>query len=568
MNNFYKGGRVDTYFKGLPNCTVQQKTTAIRLNLQMSFQALSLVGTFLSINSITLLAKLWKSKVILLLGIVLLNMYSLSTQTPRKDSGAEGLFYKLAKRIQVVIFLLLIIQPIATNAQFYIPDSSSLYVGDRVPDKFYTTKYKMFDLSTKGEIIKDLDEDREKLIVLDFWANWCKPCLYYLMKMDSISKDLDPSKVKIVPVTYQSSKELIKVADRFGWNYTSITEDTVLSKMFPHQSMPHMIWIYKGKVIAKPKSDYMSKENVDLILRDSIPEIVQSNAIKAIDVTRPLFIKDNGETKSLVENEGFKLVGFIDQYFTTPLKVYRDKDSVLLYAINNPLDQIIYQAFQYDVFQLFDNLTAFKWNVNQATLGKQSFNEPAMSYVGNYTEDMHAKDWMSQNYFSYALKIPVASSDSEARLVLQKKMRRVLLSHFGLRIKLIGGPRKRYAALRLTKPIEKVKVLLQKQLSLSQSPDTIQAQVPFFDQPHFRSFVSAPLKNMAYLKLDENTIVDETGLAHDFFASFAFPKTMRYATKLEMVQRELKRYGMKIVVVEKKVPMLYISEIKKSKSTY
>ena len=119
----------------------------------------------------------------------LVSMFSLSAQTPRKNSGADGLLSRSAvKKLNFLIALCLLCFPAMLKAQFYTPDSSSLYVGDKVPENFYTTKYKLFDLKSKAESISDLSADYDKLILLDFWANWCKPCLYYLMKMDSISK--------------------------------------------------------------------------------------------------------------------------------------------------------------------------------------------------------------------------------------------------------------------------------------------------------------------------------------------------------------------------------------------
>jgi hypothetical protein len=381
------------------------------------------------------------------------------------------------------------------------------------------------------------------------------------MKMDSISKELDPSKLKIIPVTYQSSKDLIKIADRFAWNYRSITDDTVLAKMFPHQSLPHMIWIYRGKVVAKPKSDYVSKENIALILNEDMPQMVQNNAIKAVDPNKSLFTADNGRADLLVDQKGFKMAGFVDQYFTVPLTVHRDKDSVLIYSINNPLDQLIYQAFRQDVFQLFDITSAFRWNVSPPISQKQSFNEPVPSYQGDYAQDLKVKDWMLHNYYSYALKLPASYTDADVIHLLQQRLSEVVRSHFGLKVELISGPRKRYATLIRVESLEKVKKLLQEPLSAKQSADTVQANVAFFDQPHFQLFVSVPLRNMKQLKLDEGLVINETGVPSDFIASFAFPKSMREAKTLEPVQKELKRYGMKIKVIEKNVPMLRISEL-------
>mgnify|MGYP005982458341 CR=1 FL=1 len=494
----------------------------------------------------------------------LVSMFSLSAQTPHKESGADGLLPRSAvKKLNLLIALCLLCFPAMLKAQFYTPDSSSLYVGDKVPEHFYTKKYKLFDLKSKAESIADLSADRDKLIVLDFWANWCKPCLYYLMKMDSISKELDPSKVKIIPVTYQSSKDLIKIAERFAWNYRSITEDTVLAKMFPHQNLPHMIWIYRGKVVAKPKSDYVSKENIASILHEDMPKMVQNNAIKAIDPNKSLFTVNNGKADLLVDQKGFKMAGFVDQYFTVPLTIHRGRDSMLIYSINNPLDQLIYQAFRQDVFQLFDITSAFQWNVSPSILQKQSFHEPVPSYQGDYAQDLKVRDWMLHNYYSYALKLPASYTDVDVRHLLQQRLQKAILAHFGLKVELIRGPRKRYAALQRIRPLSAVKKLLQQPLSAKQSADTVQAEVAFFDQPHFQLFVSAPLRNMKQLKLDENAVINETDIPNDFMASFAFPKSMRKATELQSVQQELKRYGMKIVIMDRKVPMLRVSQVKK-----
>ncbi|WP_286841904.1 MULTISPECIES: TlpA family protein disulfide reductase [Sphingobacterium] len=514
-------------------------------------------------SSALLYIQLLKITVLVIL-YFLVSMFSLSAQTPRKNNGADGLLSRSAvKKLNLLIALCSLCFPTMLKAQFYTPDSSSLYVGDKVPEHFYTKKYKLFDLKSKAESIGDLSADRDKLIVLDFWANWCKPCLYYLMKMDSISKELDPSKVKIIPVTYQSSKDLIKIAERFGWNYRSITEDTVLAKMFPHQSLPHMIWIYKGKVVAKPKSDYVSKENIALILHEDMPKMVQNNAIKAVDPNKPLFTANNGKADLLVDQKGFKMAGFVDQYFTVPLTIYRGRDSMLIYSINNPLDQLIYQAFRQDVFQLFDITSAFQWNVSPSILQKQSFHEPVPSYQGDYAHDLKVKDWMLYNYYSYALQLPASHTDADAMHLLQQRLQKAILAHFGLKVELVRGPRKRYAALQRNRPLSVVKQLLRQPLSAKQSADTVQAKVAFFDQPHFQLFVSAPLRNMKQLELDENAVINETDIPKDFIASFAFPKSMRQATELQSVQQELKRYGMKIVIMDRKVPMLRVSEVKK-----
>lgn len=72
-------------------------------------------------------------------------------------------------------------------------------------------------MSTHVIPVGSLDFEREviqsdKLVIVDFWAEWCGPCKMIAPLLDEIAREL-PDKVKIVKVNVDQEQEL---AQKFG----------------------------------------------------------------------------------------------------------------------------------------------------------------------------------------------------------------------------------------------------------------------------------------------------------------------------------------------------------------
>ena len=72
-------------------------------------------------------------------------------------------------------------------------------------------------MSTTATSITATDFDREvlqadKLVIVDFWAEWCGPCKMIAPLLDEIAREL-PDKVKIVKVNVDHEPQL---AQKFG----------------------------------------------------------------------------------------------------------------------------------------------------------------------------------------------------------------------------------------------------------------------------------------------------------------------------------------------------------------
>ena len=94
---------------------------------------------------------------------------------------------------------------------------------------------------TKLQIGDRLEKFKGKLVILDFWATWCKPCIAMMPVMDSLQQQF-ADRVQIIPVTYQSGSEVKRFFESYQRSghkipaLQGITGDTTLRKLFNYMN--------------------------------------------------------------------------------------------------------------------------------------------------------------------------------------------------------------------------------------------------------------------------------------------------------------------------------------------
>ncbi len=176
-------------------------------------------------SSALLYIQLLKITVLVIL-YLLVSMFSLSAQTPRKDSGADGLFIKPLK------------------------------VGDSIPEELWNLSLNVTNHPAARTNISLQDYPGKKLIILDFWATWCGPCIKGLNQLDSIKAALSNESIEFIPVSNEDEKKVLKKMADNQWKFFSVYGDNKLSRYFPHQVLPHLVWIRDGKVMAITGHEY------------------------------------------------------------------------------------------------------------------------------------------------------------------------------------------------------------------------------------------------------------------------------------------------------------------------
>lgn len=139
----------------------------------------------------------------------------------------------------------------------------NLKIGDQLPD---------FDIPKIIRSAKDkanTSEFKDQLLIVDFWSIYCTGCVEALPKMDSLQKQFG-NLIKILPVTFEPRLlvENFWKKNRYIQNLSlpSVVEDRHFSSYFRHRSIPHEVWVYKGKVIAITTAQYVDESNIKKVL--------------------------------------------------------------------------------------------------------------------------------------------------------------------------------------------------------------------------------------------------------------------------------------------------------------
>lgn len=192
-------------------------------------------------SKIYYLYKAFKSKRALAILVCLVHMFSLSAQTPRQDSGAKG--------------------PIPIVA---------LRVGDYVPDDFWSHKVKIYNQGDTALV--ELAHYRGKPLLLDFWSTSCGACIYYFSKLIDIQKYYKGT-LNVLLVNSFVKRDNYKKIDGMAddvlrtHNLPSVYQDDYLIKLFPHDPIPHYVWISdEGRVSAITIKELVNIDQIGILI--------------------------------------------------------------------------------------------------------------------------------------------------------------------------------------------------------------------------------------------------------------------------------------------------------------
>ena len=95
-----------------------------------------------------------------------------------------------------------------------------------------------------------LSEQKGKVVILDFWATWCGPCIRSLPDMIEVTNSFDPDKVVFVAVNERESSELVKdYLDQKRWKMTVGLDNGDVAQLFDVEAIPYTVIIdQKGNI--------------------------------------------------------------------------------------------------------------------------------------------------------------------------------------------------------------------------------------------------------------------------------------------------------------------------------
>ncbi len=134
--------------------------------------------------------------------------------------------------------------------------------------KHYESIFQTLEVTTTENKKIKLSEVESSIIVINFWASWCKPCLQEFPSLVSLGKSFKESELKIIGINsdYEDQKKNIKkTVDEYKLNFDIVAdENNKILDSFMISAIPVSVIYHKGKVveISKGEKDFTSEENL------------------------------------------------------------------------------------------------------------------------------------------------------------------------------------------------------------------------------------------------------------------------------------------------------------------
>lgn len=390
------------------------------------------------------------------------------------------------------LFLILIFVP-----KYVLSQATSL-LNTKSPDlKFENIlNYK----NSKGK----LSDYNNKIIILNFWATWCAPCVQEFPHLENLQNEFIDD-LQVFTITSSDSEERInKFLTRFKTTLPIVINNSrTLKKVFPHRTISHTVLIDKKGIIKAITTP-------DKITLDIISKILKNEPI------------DLAEKKDLPKNNEYDPQEHLladNAIFQITLTGYRQGAPSYL------------QPFR-DGRALFSNIPIAK--MYEYAHGFQ----PAIRTVWNVKD---IEKYSGENEELYSLEI-IAPTKSET------EVREIMITHlfknFDLKSKIVN---------------EKVSVkILQRNndtLKLKQADPNSQNSGGYSGKGI--NVVNAPISTLTrflgnFLGIP---VIDQTGLKGGYDISFPwFPEDP------DNIHKELHKLGLKLVDANKKIDLLLLYE--------
>jgi thiol-disulfide isomerase/thioredoxin len=303
-------------------------------------------------------------------------------------------------RALLCLYLTLIIATDAVKGQ-------SLKVGDTLPPELWSLPLDVIN-HPEGKDCITLSDYKDKLIILDFWATWCSPCIAMLPKQDSLQRQFK-DQLQILPVTYQTGEEVSTFMEKYEKrkgihiDLPKVINNQSLKPYFQHATIPHYIWIKAGVVKAITGMDEVKGEKITAILQE------EKVAMKTkSQIPRMGYVARNGSLLEFLAHKKPELMsefsyrsglsGYIEG-LSSGLSIAKPKEGVPYWRMtltNVPL--LRFYQFGYGEGATFTNL---------ATIDIQSADSlHIMSPHGmkDFTE------WINKNTYCYEFMVPESRS--------------------------------------------------------------------------------------------------------------------------------------------------------------
>lgn len=315
----------------------------------------------------------------------------------------EGIFCrKLFRWILAVSICFLSI--CALSAQTPSTPIKELKVGDTIPDLVVQNI-----IQSDDKQVKMSDMYKDGLLLIDFWATWCAPCIKLMIQMDTLKKQFP--NFHSLSVTYQDSLEVKRFLDLPSNSdinterLTIVTNDTLLKQYLPHRSLPHSVWIdsmgvikaitYGRSVTANRIKEFLAEQDL------SDKSLIAKNDRDDFDYFKPFHLGDSLFKYRSIITPMISGIGGGNLVNSQYRKIDR------FFAWNNNIPALYWAAFSKFQPSLKKEL------IEIYTKDTLKFYKPSESLLQLHeSEYKNIEQWQKENVYCYELVLPEPVSDT------------------------------------------------------------------------------------------------------------------------------------------------------------
>ena len=102
------------------------------------------------------------------------------------------------------------------------------------------------------EKINSVEELKGKVIMLEFWATWCVPCIKAFPHINELKSKFKDSDFEIIAITYETEEEVQKLLKKYALDtWIGINKDKSLFSEYAVSGIPQTFLIDKSGIIVK-----------------------------------------------------------------------------------------------------------------------------------------------------------------------------------------------------------------------------------------------------------------------------------------------------------------------------
>lgn len=165
---------------------------------------------------------------------------------------------------------------------FQLKAETRKLVGTKAPEITFS---QTLNYETEEFNLSDL---KGKVVILDFWATWCAPCVASFPQLEELQA-IFQDQLQIVTISSETEERLLTFLHKTQTSLPiAIDRDLTIAKIFPHRTIPHTVVIdEKGVIRAVTTSSKIDEALIRKVINDEPLRLEEK-----IDITDAKFDKD------------------------------------------------------------------------------------------------------------------------------------------------------------------------------------------------------------------------------------------------------------------------------------